>query len=143
MNIWVNGCFDILHTGHIDLLWYAKMYDTDGINETFAMELNTLYVGIDSDERVKQLKGDKRPINNQYNRGKIITNLKMVDSLVIFRSDDELRKFITRFDIDYMVIGDQYKDKPVIGEENAKHGVVYFPTDKRSTTNIIDKIKAL
>jgi len=143
MNIWVNGCFDILHTGHIDLFWYAKLYDAADIHQSYAMEINRLFVGIDSDERVKQLKGDKRPINNQYDRGKMITNLKMVDTLVIFRSDDELRKYITTFGIDYLIVGDHYRDKEVIGEECAKHGVVYYPTDERSSTGIIEKIKNL
>ena len=139
MNIWVNGCFDILHTGHLDLLKYAKEYDESKLFD----RTNKLYVGIDSDERVKMLKGDKRPINDQFFRAKMLSSLKWVDSVVIFNSDDEMRYFIKEFNIDYMVIGDQYKDKTVIGAECAKSGVIYYPTDSRSTTNIIDKIKNL
>lgn len=139
MNIWVNGCFDIIHTGHIDLLWYAKLYGTDDI--MFPHTQNKLFVGLDSDERVKFLKGDKRPINDIKTRVKIMSNLKMVDSVVIFNSDEELKYFITKFNIDYLVIGDQYKDKLVIGAECAKFGVIYYPTDMRSTSNIIEKIK--
>ena len=134
MNIWVNGCFDILHTGHLDLLYYAKNYGD---------ESNKLVVGIDSDERVKMLKGDKRPINDQFTRAKMLSAIKWVDSVVIFSSDDEMRYFITTFETDYLIIGDQYKDKVVIGAECAKSGVIYYPTDMRSSTNIIDKIKAL
>ena len=134
MNIWVNGCFDILHTGHLDLLYYAKNYGD---------EPNHLTVGIDSDKRVKMLKGDKRPINDQFERARMLSAIRWVDSVVIFNSDDEMRDFIKKFEIDYMVIGDQYKDKVVIGAECAKFGVIYFPTDQRSSTNIIDKIKAL
>ncbi len=143
MNIWVNGCFDILHTGHIDLLWYAKLYGVNGLGFPDAIRANRLYVGLDSDERVKFLKGDKRPINDSLTRTKIMSNLIMVDSVVLFHDDDELRYFIKKFDIDYMVIGDQYKDKIVIGAECAKFGVIYYPTDERSTTNIIEKIKNL
>lgn len=143
MNIWVNGCFDIIHSGHIDLLWYAKLYGIEGLGYQEAMRVNTLYVGLDSDERVKFLKGDKRPINNIDTRVKIMSNLKMVDSVVIFHDDDELRYFIKIFNIDYMVIGDQYKDKLVIGAECAKSGVIYYPTDERSSTSIIEKIKNL
>jgi D-beta-D-heptose 7-phosphate kinase/D-beta-D-heptose 1-phosphate adenosyltransferase len=143
MNIWVNGCFDIIHSGHIDLLWYAKLYGIEGLGYQEAMRVNTLYVGLDADERVKFLKGDKRPINDIDTRVKIMSNLKMVDSVVIFHDDDELRYFIKIFNIDYMVIGDQYKDKLVIGAECAKSGVIYYPTDERSSTSIIEKIKNL
>jgi len=132
MNIWVNGCFDILHTGHIDLLKFAKTYDGNK---------NQLIVGIDSNERVKMLKGDSRPINDQFTRAKMLGAIKWVDSVVIFNNDDEMRHFITKFEIDYLIIGDQYKDKLIIGAECAKFGVIYYPTDERSSTNIIEKIK--
>lgn len=143
MNIWINGCFDILHTGHLDLFWYAKLYDTEGMFYADAMEKNTLTVGIDTDDRVKMLKGDKRPINDVHDRVKMLSNLKMIDSVVFFHDDDELRYFIERFNTDYLIIGDQYKDKVVIGAECAKFGVIYYPTDERSSTNIIEKIKKL
>jgi len=139
MNIWVNGCFDILHTGHIDLLRYAKLY-SDGI---IFDARNKLIVGVDGDERVKQLKGEGRPINSCYDRMEILKNLKMVDHVVDFNSDEELIQLIRMFDIDYIIVGDHYKDKLVIGGVNAKHGVIYFPTDQRSTTGVIEKIKAL
>lgn len=142
MNIWVNGCFDILHTGHIDLLWYAKLYNIDtDIYYYDALKSNTLIVGIDTDERVKTLKGDNRPINNLNFRMKMLFNLKMVDTVVSFDDDDELKQLIKKNDIDYIIVGDHYKHKNVIGSEFAKHGVIYYPTDERSTTNIINKIK--
>ena len=143
MNIWVNGVFDILHTGHLDLLWYAKRYNTDGMDFPDVMRANRLTVGIDSDARVKWLKGDKRPINNQQDRAKMLGNLVMVDSVVIFHSDKELRQFIEIFESDYLVIGDDYRDKLIIGAECTKSGVIYFPKNDKSTTNIIEKIKAL
>lgn len=144
MNIWVNGCFDIIHTGHIDLLWYAKLYKTEGLTYQEAIKTNHLYVGIDSDERVKFLKGDKRPINGMYDRVKMLENLMMVDSVVIFHNEIEMEYFIKSFQIDYMVIGDQYKDKHVVGAEFAKQGVIYYPvTNGKSSTNIIEKIKNL
>ena len=143
MNIWVNGCFDILHAGHIDLLRYAKLYGVEGLGYHEAIKVNTLYVGLDSDERVKQLKGDKRPINDLDTRVKIMSNLKMVDEVVIFHDDEELRYFIKSFKIDFMIVGNQYKDKEVIGSEFSKHGVIFYPVDDRSTTNIIEKMKKL
>lgn len=141
MNIWVNGCFDIIHSGHIDLLWYAKLHGIDGVEYHDAMKINKLFVGLDSDERVKFLKGEKRPINGIETRQKIMSNLKMVDSVTIFHNEKELEYFIKVFNIDYMVIGDQYKDKRVIGAELTKYGVIYYPTDERSSTSIVEKIK--
>jgi rfaE bifunctional protein nucleotidyltransferase chain/domain len=138
MNIWVNGCFDILHTGHIDLLNYAKNYLVQLSNNQ-----NKLCVGLDSDERVKQLKGDKRPINDINTRLTIMQNLKMVDQVFIFDTDQELRNLVKYCNTDIMVVGEQYRGKEVIGRENSKYGVVYYPVDMRSTTNIIEKIKNL
>jgi rfaE bifunctional protein nucleotidyltransferase chain/domain len=146
MNIWVNGCFDILHTGHIDLLWFAKKYLTGlqtHVVDFEQLSKNKLFVGLDSDERVKQLKGDKRPINDINTRITIIKNLRMVDEVFIFDNDMELRNLIKYCKIDIMIVGDQYKDKEVIGSENSKYGVVYYPVDNRSSTNIIEKIKNL
>ena len=142
MNIWVNGCFDILHTGHIDLLWYAKTYQPGDVYPVLDVE-NKLYVGLDSDERVKRLKGDKRPINDVNTRITIMQNLRMVHQVFIFDTDDELRNLVDKLDIDYMIVGDQYRDKEVIGRENARIGVVFYAVDNRSTTNIIEKIKNL
>jgi len=137
MRVWVNGCFDILHTGHLDLLEFAKFTG----NEFGNMFSNSLFVGIDSDRRVSELKGENRPINNQADRKRMLKSLQIVDDVLIFDSADELRYLIKQFDIDVMVVGDQYKNKEVIGSENAKGGVIYYPVDERSTTNIINKIK--
>jgi D-beta-D-heptose 7-phosphate kinase/D-beta-D-heptose 1-phosphate adenosyltransferase len=148
MNIWTNGCFDIIHTGHIDLLWYAKNYN-DGLKTHHDIvgfgghTMNKLFVGLDTDERVKRLKGDKRPINDINTRITIMRSLRMVDEVFIFDTDDELRNLIKELNIDIMVVGDHYRNKEVIGAENAKYGVIFYPTDKRSSTNIIDKIKNL
>lgn len=141
MNIWVNGCFDILHTGHMDLLWYAKLYYPRALVSKLPKDYNKLFVGLDSDKRVKQLKGDKRPINDINTRLSMMQNLRMVDEVFIFDTDDELRQLIKQFNIDYMIVGDQYKDKEVIGRENSKYGVVFYSVDGRSTTNIVEKIK--
>ena len=141
MNIWTNGCFDILHTGHIDLLNYAKNYLTGF--ESYPDPRNKLFVGLDSDERVKRMKGENRPINDINTRLTIMQNLRMVDEVFIFNTDDDLRNLIRHLVIDYMIVGDQYKDKEVIGSENAKYGARFYPVDNRSTTNVIEKIKNL
>lgn len=139
MRIWVNGCFDIIHGGHIDLLWYAKRFGCKNSES----DSNILVVGLDSDERVKLLKGDKRPINSIETRKKIMENLKMVDMVVVFNTNEELEMLIKENNIDYMMIGNQYKDKTVIGSEYSKNGVHFYPVDERSTTRIIEKIKRL
>ncbi|MCK9416991.1 D-glycero-beta-D-manno-heptose 1-phosphate adenylyltransferase [Candidatus Dojkabacteria bacterium] len=144
MNIWVNGCFDILHSGHIDLLWYAKLYGVEGLRYPDAIKINNLYVGLDSDERVKFLKGEERPINDIETRVKVMSNLKMVDSVVVFHDEMELECYVKLFEIDYLIIGDQYKNKYVVGAEFAKCGVIYYPvTNGKSSTSIIEKIKTL
>ena len=144
MNIWVNGCFDILHKGHLVLLTYAKYYSPELLVFPFPIVTNnTLYVGIDSDARVKRLKGDKRPINDVGARMDMLKALKVVDEVFIFDTDSDLRYWIEILNIDYMIVGDQYKDKEVIGHEKSKYGVVYFPVGNESTTKVIEKIKNL
>ena len=135
MIVWTNGCFDILHTGHLELLEYAKSLANG--------KHNYLIVGIDSDRRVKELKGSNRPINNEEDRKKMLESLRFVDHVVIFDSDTDLKNQIVAYDVEIMVVGDHYEDKEVIGSEYSKNGVLFFKTDERSTTNIIDKIKNL
>ncbi|MFA5366477.1 MAG: hypothetical protein WC333_00945 [Dehalococcoidia bacterium] len=141
MNIWVSGCFDLLHEGHINLLWYAKLYENNSI--PLYLNKNKLFVGLDGDERVRMLKGDKRPINGIGTRMKVMCNLKMVDSVVVFHDDEEMKYFIEKFEIDHIVVGDHYKDKVIVGAEFAKNGVIYYPTDWCSTTGIIERVLKL
>jgi D-beta-D-heptose 7-phosphate kinase/D-beta-D-heptose 1-phosphate adenosyltransferase len=151
MNIWTNGCFDVLHLGHLELLIYSKNYNPELLLFPAPVHPhNTLYVGIDSDERVKLSKGNDRPINNEFSRLTMLKALKVVDDVFIFNSDNELRELVKLLNIDYMIVGDQYKDKEVIGRECSKYGVVFaaygviFDKDKeRSTTGIAKKINKL
>jgi D-beta-D-heptose 7-phosphate kinase/D-beta-D-heptose 1-phosphate adenosyltransferase len=140
MNIWVNGCFDILHSGHIDLLQFAKSYTPSG--EVGPID-NMLIVGIDSDKRVKELKGNNRPINNENERKRILKAIKFVDDVVIYDNEQEMCKLILKYSIDYMIIGEDYKNKRVLCREHSKHDVIFFSKDDRSSTNIINKIKKL
>ena len=78
MKVFVNGTFDILHRGHLELLNYAKSLG------------DYLCVGIDTDERVKEKKGPTRPIHNQDERKFFLENLKAVDEVKLFSSDEEL-----------------------------------------------------
>ena len=131
MKIWVNGCFDILHTGHIELLEYAKSLGTH------------LIVGLDSDHRVRFYKGKHRPILPLEERMKIISSLSCVDEVVSFNDDHELEGEIYRRNIDVMVVGEEYKSKGVIGFSFAKK-IEYFKFIKgQSSTNIVNRILEL
>ena len=124
----VNGTFDILHRGHIELLEYAKSLG------------GMLLVCIDSDRRVSELKGPTRPINNQYDRTYMITALKCIDLVWVFDSEKELIDQIKLFKPDIMVKGDDYKGKPIVGEDLINEIKFYDRDSIYSTTNIIQRI---
>ena len=124
--VFVNGTFDILHVGHIALLDYAKSLG------------DQLVVGIDSDDRVRLLKGSNRPINSQLERGTLLSALKSVDEVFVFDTDDELRSLIQACDI--MVKGSDYRDKPIVGQEICKQIVFFERLNGYSTTNKIQDI---
>lgn len=124
--IFVNGTFDILHVGHIQLLQYAKSLG------------DVLIVGIDSDERVSKLKGPLRPINREYERWMLLSQLKPVDAVIIFDTDEDLISLIK--DCDIMVKGSDYKDKPIVGESECKQIIFFDRIDGYSTTQKIEHI---
>jgi D-beta-D-heptose 7-phosphate kinase/D-beta-D-heptose 1-phosphate adenosyltransferase len=124
--IFVNGTFDILHTGHIKLLTYAKSL---GIKLT---------VAIDSDERVRLLKGESRPINNQLERKLMLEALKPVDEVIIFNSDQELIELIKECDI--MVKGSDYAGRVIVGRDICKQIAFYDRIEHYSTTKTIQSI---
>lgn len=125
--IWVNGCFDILHPGHFELLRYAA-------------SLGNLHVGIDSDLRVRKLKGPGRPVNDDTFRADMLSSLTFVKKVYIFETDWDLRSITKRLKPDIMVLGEEYKDKTIIGAENAKQ-IVFYKKTLHSTTEVINKIK--
>lgn len=125
MKILVNGTFDIVHRGHLNLLNYARSLG------------HTLTVAIDSDKRVKLLKGADRPINNMYERAYLLSNLKSVNQVLVFDSDEELRNIVARFDI--MVKGTDYIGKDIIGSDLIDIKF-YRVTDGYSSTQTIQNI---
>lgn len=125
MRIWVNGCFDVLHVGHIQLLEYAKT-------------LGHVLVGLDSDERVKQLKGDDRPINSIEHRIKMLKSLEFVDDVITFDTDTELNDILYVYQPDVIVIGDEYRTKKIIGSEHAREIYFFEKTIDISTTKILN-----
>lgn len=130
-SIFVNGTFDVLHPGHIRLLSYAKSLGT------------RLFVAIDSDLRVKQLKGSHRPINDQAIRKEMLLALKSVDEVEVFDSDEELKMWINQIRPYIMVVGSDYRNKNVIGSELAKNLVFYERIPEYSSTSIIRQIQDL
>lgn len=126
MNIWVNGCFDVLHVGHIRLLNYAKSLGSN------------LMVGIDSDSRVKKLKGEDRPFNCEEDRREVLLSLGAVDEVVIFDSEEGMIGEIKKFRPDLMVVGNDYRFKDVVGEDLSP-GVLFFKKiEGYSTTCILN-----
>jgi D-beta-D-heptose 7-phosphate kinase/D-beta-D-heptose 1-phosphate adenosyltransferase len=125
----VNGTFDILHRGHIEMLNYAKSLG------------DYLLVLIDTDARVTELKGQGRPINNQNDRQFALKNLKAVNDVWFFNSQESLIEKIKIFDPDIMVKGSDYKDRSVVGKELVPT-VIYYDRTEHSTTKIIQDIIA-
>jgi len=123
-----NGCFDIVHSGHIRYLEKSK---------TFA---DILIVGINSDKSVSKLKGSSRPINTEKDRAFIIAALECVDYVVIFEEDtpEKLIKFISP---DILVKGSDYKKSEVVGNEYVDDVRLVQLVEGKSTTNIIEKIQ--
>lgn len=123
--IWTNGCFDVLHRGHIELLKYAKSLG------------DWLVVGIDTDERVKNSKGESRPFNNIEDRVAMLESIKYVDEVVIFDTDCELEDKVLLSNADVMVVGSDYKDKEVIGSRHVQQVKFFDRIDGYSTTKIL------
>jgi D-beta-D-heptose 7-phosphate kinase/D-beta-D-heptose 1-phosphate adenosyltransferase len=127
--IFVNGTFDIIHPGHLELLYFAKTLG------------DHLLVALDTDERVKKLKGPTRPINNLKTRKLIMNSFKPVNCVLSFSSDEELANIIKKYEPDVMVVGSDYKNKPVIGSEYAKRVMFFERIEEYSSTKVIEKIK--
>ncbi len=125
--IFTNGCFDILHRGHVEYLQKAK-------------ELGDLLIlGLNSDLSVKRLKGENRPINNEEDRAIVLSALECVDFIIIFDEDTPF-ELLKNLKPDILVKGGDYKLENVIGREFAKETVLIDFVDGYSTTKIINKI---
>ena len=125
--VWTNGCFDILHRGHIELLKYAKSLG------------DKLIVGIDTDERVKLDKGEDRPINTLNDRIYVLNSIKYIDMVVPFKSTEELKMKIKYWSPAVMVIGSDWKGKKVVGEEHAGKVELFDRIEGYSTTKLLNK----
>jgi len=123
--IWTNGCFDVLHRGHIELFKYAKSLG------------DWLVVGVDTDERVRSAKGTSRPFNTVEDRVAMLESIKYIDEIRVFDHDDELdtQDLLSRAEI--IVVGSDYKDKEVIGSRHVKEVKFFDRIEGYSTTKIL------
>lgn len=127
VRIWVNGTFDVLHRGHIELF-------------KFAQSKGVVRVGVDLDERVKQIKGEDRPVNTWEDRKFLLESIKYIDSVVGFGSDEELEKRIQEWNPEIMVVGSDYKNKLVIGSHLVNEVLFFDRIDNYSSTKIIEMV---
>ncbi len=126
--VFTNGCFDILHLGHVKYLQEAKKLG------------DVLIVGVNSDASVKRLKGEERPINPQLDRAYLLASLEAVDYVVIFHEDTPY-ELIKRIKPDILVKGGDYENREVVGSDIAKEVKLIDFVPGKSTTKIIEKVK--
>jgi len=124
----VNGCFDILHRGHIELFKYARSLS------------DYLVVAIDSDRRIKEHKGPSRPFNCLEDRKCVLESIKFIDKVISFDSDRELELSVKKTNPDYMIVGSDWKGKTVIGSQFAKKIMFFERIDGYSTTETIQNL---
>jgi len=124
----VNGTFDILHRGHLEMLSYAKSLG------------NYLLVAIDTDRRVQELKGPSRPINNQADRALMLQSLKFVNEVQLFDSKEELEEILKSYKPDIMVKGSDWQGKSITAAKYCKEVIFYDRVGEYSTTNTIQDI---
>ncbi len=124
----VNGTFDILHRGHIEMLNFARSQGT------------YLLVAIDSDRQVQELKGASRPINNQEDRKFQLENLKAVNAVWIFDTQQELEHICKIYKPHLMVKGSDYRGRPITGRQYCDEIKYYELVKNYSTSKIIENI---
>jgi D-beta-D-heptose 7-phosphate kinase/D-beta-D-heptose 1-phosphate adenosyltransferase len=124
--VFVNGTFDILHRGHLEMLTFARDQG------------DWLTVAIDSDRRVKQLKGNSRPVNTVSERAVLLRHLRVVDQVVVFDTDEELITLISQCNV--MVKGSDYRGQPIVGADVCKEIIFFERLNGYSTTEKIQHI---
>lgn len=126
VKIFVNGSFDLLHTGHLNLLNYAKSLG------------DYLLVAVDSDERIRYNKGNDRPVIPMHIRTVIMQNLKPVDEVKTFNTDEDLTNIIKEYSPDIMVKGSDWRGSNIIGSIYCKDIIFYERDNDESTTKTIE-----
>lgn len=126
MIIFTNGCFDIIHKAHVNLLKYCKSIG------------GKVIVGLNSDESVRILKGNNRPVNKQADRKLILESIRYVDEVIIFNENTPI-KIIEKIKPDIIVKGGDYKPADVVGNKNAEVRIFDY-VEGYSTTKTIKNI---
>ena len=126
--IFTNGCFDILHRGHLELFQFARTLG------------DKLIVGIDSDVKVRRDKGFGRPINNVEERMFMLESIKWIDEVYVFQDTRGLEMLVKNISPDIMVVGSDWKGKVVIGKQYAKEVKYFDRIERYSTTKIIENL---
>ena len=124
--VFVNGTFDIIHRGQLELLTFARNQG------------DWLTVAIDSNRRVKQLKGHSRPVNDVSERADLLQHLRAVDQVIVFDTDEELIALISQHDV--MVKGSDYQNKHIVGADVCKEIIFFERLNGYSTTEKIQHI---
>jgi len=124
----VNGCFDVLHPGHIELLKYARSLG------------DYLIVAIDSDRKVAEMKGPERPIFSQHDRSIMLAAIRHVDVVHVFDTKEELEDLLESSSPDIMVVGSDWKGKEVVGSQYAKSVRFFDRLGDYSTTQTVKGI---
>ena len=126
--VFVNGTFDLLHRGHLELLNYASSLG------------DWVCVGIDTDDRVRKKKCPKRPIHNQEERKVFLESLKAVNEVRFFSNDAELEGLVKSYQPDIMIVGSDWKGKSVIGSYHAAKLIFFDRIGDYATTKTIEDI---
>ena len=128
--VFTNGCFDIIHIGHLQYLKACKKYG------------NTFIIGINSDESIKRLKGHNRPINKLNDRIKFLQELDIADEIIPF-SEDTPKELLKKIKPDILIKGGDYKLEDIIGGDLVKEVKIIPFVEGYSSTNIINKCKSI
>jgi rfaE bifunctional protein nucleotidyltransferase chain/domain len=126
--IFVNGTFDILHVGHVKLLNFAKSLG------------GYLLVAIDTDRRVREKKGSDRPVNNEFERKTLLSNLKAVDEVRLFDTNEDLIEILLDYEPDIIVKGNDHQKTSVISMKYCDEVIFYDRIEGYSTTKKIQDI---
>ena len=124
--VWINGTFDVLHPGHVKLFRYARIL------------AGKIHVGIDTDERVSLAKGPSRPVNSLSKRISNLASTMEFDSIMSFATDTELKALICATKPKFMVIGDDYRNKSIVGS-SCIESIFYVTRDGNSSTKLIEQ----